>query len=109
MKNRFLIICTVLFLSSCLAYGQEQASVTKDFSENKQGCIQHPWQGKKVGYIGDSITDPNCYGDNIKKYWDFLNHTERHFTRHRNGWGSLLLFTALVEGSGMMYPVRRKS
>ena len=28
--------------------------------------------GKKVGYIGDSITDPNCYGDNIKKYWDFL-------------------------------------
>lgn len=72
MKNRFLIICTVLFLSSCLAYGQEQASVTKDFSENKQGCIQHPWQGKKVGYIGDSITDPNCYGDNIKKYWDFL-------------------------------------
>lgn len=27
---------------------------------------------KKVGYIGDSITDPNCYGDNIKKYWDFL-------------------------------------
>ena len=72
MKNRFLIICTVLFLSSCLAYGQEQASVTNDFSENKQGCIQHPWQGKKVGYIGDSITDPNCYGDNIKKYWDFL-------------------------------------
>ena len=49
MKNRFLIICTVLFLSSCLAYGQEQASVTNDFSENKQGCIQHPWQGKKVG------------------------------------------------------------
>ena len=72
MKNRFLIICAVLFLSSCLAYGQEQASATKDFSENKQGCIQHPWQGKKVGYIGDSITDPNCYGDNIKKYWDFL-------------------------------------
>ena len=67
MKNRFLIICTVLFLSSCLAYGQEQASVTNDFSENKQGCIQHPRQGKKVGYIGDSITDPNCYGDNIKE------------------------------------------
>ena len=27
---------------------------------------------KRQGYIGDSITDPNCYGDNIKKYWDFL-------------------------------------
>ena len=22
--------------------------------------------------MGDSITDPNCYGDKIKKYWDFL-------------------------------------
>ena len=29
-------------------------------------------KGKKVGYIGDSITDPNCYGNKIKKYWDFL-------------------------------------
>ena len=28
----------------------------------------HPWQGKKVGYIGDSITDPkNKTGQ--KKYW----------------------------------------
>lgn len=72
MKNRFLIICAVMFFCSCLAYGQEQSAVTKDFSDNKQGYVQHPWQGKKVGYIGDSITDPNCYGDNIKKYWDFL-------------------------------------
>ncbi len=35
-------------------------------------CIQHSWYGKRIGYIGDSITDPNCYGDNIKKFWDFL-------------------------------------
>lgn len=32
---------------------------------------EHPWQGKKVGYIGDSITDPNCLKD-VQKYWDFL-------------------------------------
>lgn len=32
----------------------------------------HPWAGKRVGYIGDSITDPNCYGKDIKKYWEFL-------------------------------------
>ncbi|MGM9760552.1 MAG: SGNH/GDSL hydrolase family protein [Parabacteroides sp.] len=32
----------------------------------------HPWYGKRVGYIGDSITDPNCYGDNIRKYWQYL-------------------------------------
>lgn len=36
-----------------------------------QAQIQHPWQGKKVGYIGDSITDPNCLTD-VRKYWDFL-------------------------------------
>ena len=31
----------------------------------------HPWQGKKVGYIGDSITDPkNKTGQ--KKYWLWL-------------------------------------
>ena len=31
----------------------------------------HPWQGKRVGYIGDSITDPNCLTD-VHKYWEFL-------------------------------------
>ena len=29
--------------------------------------------------MGDSITDPNCYGDKIKKYWDFL---QEWLTRH---------------------------
>ena len=36
-----------------------------------QAQTMHPWQGKKVGYIGDSITDPNCLTD-VRKYWDFL-------------------------------------
>lgn len=39
---------------------------------NNQNWIQHPWQGKRVGFIGDSLTDPNSYGDKIKKYWSFL-------------------------------------
>ena len=36
-----------------------------------QAQVNHPWQGKKVGYIGDSITDPNCLAD-VRKYWSFL-------------------------------------
>ncbi|MBQ9092700.1 MAG: SGNH/GDSL hydrolase family protein [Prevotella sp.] len=32
----------------------------------------HPWQGKRVGYIGDSITDPRNGGGKIRKYWQFL-------------------------------------
>lgn len=38
----------------------------KELFGNEEGCFQHPWQGKRVGYIGDSITDPNCYGKEIK-------------------------------------------
>lgn len=29
------------------------------------------WKGKKVAFLGDSITDPNCYSAH-KKYWAFL-------------------------------------
>lgn len=36
-----------------------------------QSVITHPWQGKKVAYFGDSITDPNNKASN-KKYWSFL-------------------------------------
>jgi len=31
----------------------------------------HPWQGKRVAYLGDSITDPRNNGSK-KKYWNFL-------------------------------------
>jgi len=33
--------------------------------------IAHPWQGKRVAYLGDSITDPRNKGSK-KKYWSFL-------------------------------------
>ena len=32
----------------------------------------HPWQGKRVAYFGDSITDPRNSGS-TRKYWGFLN------------------------------------
>lgn len=54
MKNLFLIL---IVFGTCLTTSAQ---------------ITHPWQGKKVGYIGDSITDPNCLKD-VRKYWDFLN------------------------------------
>ena len=70
MKNRQFIVFALLLACPLLLHGQETSLCGKE-SCNK-GYIRHPWYGKKVGYIGDSITDPNCYGDNIKKYWDFL-------------------------------------
>ena len=36
-----------------------------------QAMIAHPWQGKRVAYFGDSITDPRNSGSK-KKYWGFL-------------------------------------
>ena len=36
-----------------------------------QTLFQHPWQGKRVAYFGDSITDPRNKAAN-KKYWSYL-------------------------------------
>jgi hypothetical protein len=36
-----------------------------------QALIQHPWQGKRVAYLGDSITDPRNKASQ-KKYWAWL-------------------------------------
>ena len=73
MKSKLLLTCAALLFCTCFLHGQSQASKVVNSGENSHsGWGQHPWQGKKVGYIGDSITDPNCYGNKIKKYWDFL-------------------------------------
>lgn len=36
-----------------------------------KNVFTHPWQGKRVAYFGDSITDPNNKASD-KKYWTFL-------------------------------------
>jgi len=36
-----------------------------------QTIFVHPWQGKRVAYLGDSITDPRNNGSK-KKFWMFL-------------------------------------
>lgn len=36
-----------------------------------QTTFTHPWQGKRVAYFGDSITDPNNKASK-NKYWSFL-------------------------------------
>ena len=33
----------------------------------------HPWQGKRIGYLGDSVSDPNSYNGTIKHYWSYLS------------------------------------
>ena len=36
-----------------------------------QTTFTHPWQGKRVAYFGDSVTDPRNNASK-KKYWSYL-------------------------------------
>ncbi|MDP4277693.1 MAG: SGNH/GDSL hydrolase family protein [Bacteroidota bacterium] len=74
MKNNILILAACFLLSPVYvsAFGQPQRPEVKDSCEKPHGWIQHPWAGKRVAYLGDSMTDPNCYGNEIRKYWSFL-------------------------------------
>ena len=67
MKSKLLLACTILFFCSSFLCGQNQTSKVANSAETNNGAVRHPWQGKRVGYLGDSITHPNCYGDKIKK------------------------------------------
>lgn len=72
---RFLLLSFVLFAGN--AFNTVTANTSDEMNQNSGVqqqviTIQHPWQGKKVGYIGDSITDPRNGGGKIKKYWEFL-------------------------------------
>ena len=67
-KNTFFASLLLLFLP---VTGSSAETIAPP-AEKSPMTVQHPWAGKRVGFIGDSITDPNCYGNKIKKFWDFL-------------------------------------
>lgn len=71
MKNRVLVIL-LLLLFPIFLFAQPQIEEGETIHSINSGWIQHPWQGKRVAYLGDSITDPKNYGDKIRKYWSFL-------------------------------------
>ncbi len=66
MKNKKALTFALCLFCSLSLFSQEQDT------QIAKACIQHPWYGKRVAYLGDSVTDPNSYGDKIKKYWSFL-------------------------------------
>ena len=66
------IVMAGLLLMTLPAWISKAESQPQQMKNDKTACVKHPWAGKRVGFIGDSITDPNCYGNNIKKFWDFL-------------------------------------
>ncbi len=70
MKEKLLTLLTALLIASPYVNSQE---ISNQNDTDGSGFSWHPWYGKKVGYIGDSITDPKNYKDEVKKkYWAFL-------------------------------------
>ena len=62
-------------LFACFALDM-QAQAVAHIEKAKENTLpafyqQHPWRGKKVAYIGDSITDPNNKAAK-NKYWNLL-------------------------------------
>ncbi len=63
------IICLVALM--CMSSIQSKKTKTKNSFKKELAAI-HPWAGKKIGYLGDSITDPNVGKGVINHYWKYL-------------------------------------
>lgn len=76
MNNPIKFILLLSFLAVSLKVDAQPAQSTMqqvDSADATPQLFSHPWQGKRVAYLGDSITDPKNYGNEIEKFWKFLN------------------------------------
>lgn len=72
MKNKILSLSFAL-LTLIPAAVSAQTEMKSNGIAFEGGYIRHPWHGKRVAYLGDSITDPRNNSKDIKqKYWGFL-------------------------------------
>ena len=77
MKQHFLKTLLTLFIALGGMNAQAQVDLTPvvistQGTVNTLSPLSQLFKGKKIGFIGDSITDPNCYGTEITKYWQYL-------------------------------------
>ncbi len=63
------IICLLALM--CISTLQSKKIRTKKTFKKELAAV-HPWAGKKIGYIGDSITDPNVGKGVVNHYWKYL-------------------------------------
>lgn len=73
MKNKKLIIFIVVSLTYISAYSQlNRANDPKDSVNTEKKVPNSSWQGKRVAYLGDSMTQKSTNGTN-KIYWEYLS------------------------------------
>lgn len=63
----YVMMCTMAF-GMCMP---TEAIAQKAKKNQSVTTFTHPWQGKRVAYFGDSITDPNNRASK-NKYWSLL-------------------------------------
>ncbi|NLZ73985.1 MAG: SGNH/GDSL hydrolase family protein [Bacteroidales bacterium] len=68
--NRICSLILLAFFSTFLFAQSKKTTINTEIPT--KGYVLHPWYGKRIAYIGDSLTDPKNYSDKIKKYWSFL-------------------------------------
>ena len=75
MSKKSLLLLSAL-LAFAPAFGQTGADKCEPCAPQcgAAECVPcHPWRGKRVGFLGDSMTDPkNNSRDIPKKYWNYL-------------------------------------
>lgn len=64
---RRIVLCIMLLTIAC-----STAMQAKREKEPASIYVNHPWYGKRIAYIGDSVTDPNQGGGQVTHYWQFL-------------------------------------
>ena len=64
MNKKIVILSAMLFVSNVVPFLQERADA-------QETVVRNQWNGKKVAYLGDSITDKNHIGT-TKNYWQYL-------------------------------------
>ncbi len=72
MKKFFVIAITLLLATGASAQQKESSMASFSIGEDLgKVTILHPWAGRRVAYLGDSITDPRVKAAK-KKYWEWL-------------------------------------
>lgn len=64
---RRIVLCIMLLTIAC-----STALQAKGEKKPTDNYVNHPWYGKRIAYIGDSVTDPNQGGGQVTHYWQFL-------------------------------------
>ena len=73
MKTRIASVCTVFIMTTLSVFGQKaQEPAAKVVVNASEKTLNSQWDGKKVAYLGDSMTDKRRVGTTCV-YWEYLS------------------------------------